>query len=100
MAYATPSPPPAWTSSPRSAPVTPSPCGYLSGALRGLPVPARLRHGHLMAAAALTTPGDLAAPPSRAHADRLADLDDASWGTLHLGPGWTADGAVEEVRTP
>ncbi|MFI8793490.1 sugar kinase [Streptomyces sp. NPDC055105] len=74
--------------------------GYLSGALRGLPVPARLRHGHLMAAAALTTPGDLAAPPSRAHADRLADLDDASWGTLHLGPGWTADRAAEEVRTP
>lgn len=74
--------------------------GYLSGALRGLPVPARLRHGHLMAAAALTTPGDLAAPPSRAHADRLTDLDDGSWGTLHLGPGWTAGRAVEEVRTP
>jgi 2-dehydro-3-deoxygluconokinase len=55
-----------------------------------------------MAAAALTTPGDLAAPPSRAHADRLADLDDASWGTLHLGPGWTAGDARadEEVRTP
>ncbi|MFF2507448.1 sugar kinase [Streptomyces sp. NPDC058067] len=73
--------------------------GYLSGALRGLPVRARLRHGHLMAAAALTAPGDLAAPPSRAHADRLADLDDTAWGTLHLGPGWTAGGAVEEVRT-
>ncbi|MEU6663526.1 sugar kinase [Streptomyces sp. NPDC046821] len=73
--------------------------GYLSGALRGLPVRARLRHGHLMAAAALTVPGDLAAPPSRALADRLADLDDAAWGTLHLGPGWTADGAVEEGRT-
>lgn len=79
--------------------------GFLSATLRGLPAAHRLRHGHLMAAAALTVPGDLATPPARAHADRLADLDDSAWETLRLGPGWTADvlkdsGAEEEVRTP
>ncbi|ATL30146.1 2-dehydro-3-deoxygluconate kinase [Streptomyces formicae] len=79
--------------------------GFLSATLRGLTAAQRLRHGHLMAAAALTVPGDLAAPPSRAHADRLAALDDAAWGRLRLGPGWTAPvpedaEAEEEVRTP
>ncbi|MDQ0949976.1 2-dehydro-3-deoxygluconokinase [Streptomyces phaeochromogenes] len=76
--------------------------GFLSATLRGLPVRDRLRHGHLMAAAALTDPGDLGAPPSRDHADRLAALDDDAWGTLRLGPGWThtADRAQEEVPTP
>ncbi|MER5429804.1 sugar kinase [Streptomyces sp. NPDC002588] len=75
--------------------------GFLSATLRGLPVRQRLRHGHLMAAAALTTPGDLAVPPSRDHADRLAALGDKEWGTLRLGPGWTRAAAPpEEVRTP
>ncbi|MES5816696.1 sugar kinase [Streptomyces sp. RG80] len=75
--------------------------GFLSATLRELPVRERLRHAHLWAAAALTTPGDLAVPPSRAHADRLAALDDDAWGRLRLGPGWTqADRAPEEVRTP
>jgi len=76
--------------------------GFLSATLRGLPVRDRLRHGHLMAAATLTVPGDLAAPPARDHADRLAALDDDAWGTLRLGPGWTqaVDRADEEVRTP
>ncbi|MFD4414563.1 MULTISPECIES: sugar kinase [unclassified Streptomyces] len=76
--------------------------GFLSATLRGLPARDRLRHGHLMAAAALTVPGDLAAPPARDHADRLAALDDGGWETLRLGPGWTeADTrAEEEVRTP
>ncbi|MCC3771747.1 sugar kinase [Streptomyces sp. UNOC14_S4] len=63
--------------------------GFLSGTLRGLPVERRLRHGHLMAAAALTVPGDLAAPPPRALADRLVALGTPAWGRLHLGPGWT-----------
>ncbi|MFE4451999.1 sugar kinase [Streptomyces sp. NPDC056796] len=73
--------------------------GFLSATLRGLPVRDRARHGHLMAAAVLTVPGDLTDPPARAHADRLAALDDEAWGTLRLGPGWTAaDGANEEVR--
>jgi len=76
--------------------------GFLSATLRGLPVRDRLRHGHLTAAAALTAPGDLAAPPVRDHADRLVALDDLAWGRLRLGPGWTdaADWADEEVRTP
>jgi 2-dehydro-3-deoxygluconokinase len=76
--------------------------GFLSATLRGLPVRDRLRHGHLTAAAALTAPGDLAAPPARDHADRLAALDDTAWGRLRLGPGWTRDTsrADEEVRTP
>ncbi|MGW1146907.1 sugar kinase [Streptomyces sp. NPDC002454] len=75
--------------------------GFLSATLRGLPVRDRLRHGHLMAAAALTVPGDLAVPPTRAHADHLAALDDAAWGRLRLGPGWTDVGprAEEEVPT-
>ncbi|MGW4230626.1 sugar kinase [Streptomyces sp. NPDC004980] len=73
--------------------------GFLSATLRDLPVRDRARHGHLMAAAVLTVPGDLTDPPARAHADRLAALDDAAWGTLRLGPGWTAaEGANEEVR--
>ncbi|WP_438486090.1 sugar kinase [Streptomyces sp. S186] len=63
--------------------------GFLSAALRGLPLRTRVRHGHLWAAAALTVPGDLAPPPSRLLADRLAALDDDAWRTLHLGPGWT-----------
>lgn len=113
--------------------------GFLSATLRGLPVGDRLRHGHLMAAAALTVPGDLGSPPpagpsgpddptahdptahdpaahaptadepaaryaaplTLAYADRLVALDDDRWGTLHLGPGWTAAAqATEEVRTP
>ncbi|MFD4374376.1 sugar kinase [Streptomyces sp. NPDC058486] len=75
--------------------------GLLSATLRGLGTRARLRHGHLAAAAALTVPGDLAAPPRRAHADRLAALDDDAWGRLHLGPGWTSADteADQEVRT-
>ncbi|MFD5902751.1 sugar kinase [Streptomyces microflavus] len=74
--------------------------GFLSATLRGLPVRDRVRHGHLMAAAVLTVPGDLTEPPARDHADRLAALDDGAWGRLRLGPGWTAaDRAPEEVRT-
>lgn len=75
--------------------------GFLSATLRGLPVRDRARHGHLMAAAVLTVPGDLTDPPSRDRADRLVTLDDAAWGRLRLAPGWTAaDRAPEEVRTP
>ncbi|WP_307840944.1 PfkB family carbohydrate kinase [Streptomyces sp. GESEQ-4] len=74
--------------------------GFLSGTLRELPVRDRLRHGHLMAAATLTAPGDLAPPPARDTADRLAALDDEAWGTLRLGPGWTTQQAEEEARTP
>ncbi|MFF8193849.1 PfkB family carbohydrate kinase [Streptomyces bobili] len=88
--------------------------GFLSATLRDLPMKARLRHGHLWAAAALTVPGDLAVPPPAAsrggaaprpawiaHADRLAALDDGAWGRLRLGPGWTqAAAATEEVPTP
>lgn len=73
--------------------------GFLSATLRDLPVRDRARHGHLMAAAVLTVPGDLTGPPPRDHADRLAALDDEAWGTLRLGPGWTVTaGANEEVR--
>ncbi|MEU1280185.1 sugar kinase [Streptomyces sp. NPDC005805] len=72
--------------------------GFLSGTLRGLPLRERLRLGHLFAAAALTVPGDLGAPPAGLLADRLTALDDDAWGRLHLGPGWT--GQDQEVRTP
>ncbi|MFB8349771.1 sugar kinase [Streptomyces niveus] len=68
--------------------------GFLSATLRDLSTEARLRHGHLTAAAVLTDAGDVSAPPARAHADRLAALDDAAWAGLRLGPGWTS-GAAE-----
>ncbi|MFE4333398.1 sugar kinase [Streptomyces sp. NPDC056831] len=71
--------------------------GFLSATLRELPVRERVRHGHLMAAAVLTVPGDLTDPPARAHADALAALDAEAWGRLRLGPGWTGDD--QEVRT-
>ncbi|WP_335939134.1 sugar kinase [Streptomyces sp. PTD5-9] len=71
--------------------------GFLSATLRGLGVRERVRHGHLMAAAVLTVPGDLTDPPSRARADALAALDDDAWGRLRLGPGWT--GEDQEVPT-
>lgn len=75
--------------------------GFLSGTLRELPVFTRIRHGHLMAAASLTVPGDLGTPPPRALADRLAALDPADWGTLRLGPGWTTGGVhVARVEVP
>ncbi|KOX19778.1 MULTISPECIES: sugar kinase [unclassified Streptomyces] len=73
--------------------------GFLSATLRGLGLGARLRHGHLAAAAALTVPGDLAAPPRRDRADRLAALGDEDWGTLHLGPGWTEADEKDPGRT-
>ncbi|MFD3514151.1 sugar kinase [Streptomyces sp. NPDC058657] len=70
--------------------------GFLSATLRGLDLTARLRHGHLTAAAALTDPGDVAVPPDRAHADELAALAPDAWERLRLGPGWT--GRHQEVR--
>ncbi|WP_308112882.1 sugar kinase [Streptomyces sp. DH12] len=74
--------------------------GFLGATLRGLPPAARLRHGHLAAAAALTAPGDLAPLPGGGLVDRLAGLDGAAWGRLRLGPGWTGAGPDdEEVRT-
>jgi 2-dehydro-3-deoxygluconokinase len=73
--------------------------GFLSATLRGLPAAARLRHGHLMAAAALTVSGDLGPPPTRAYADHLVGLDADAWGTLRLGPGWTVAGE-QEVPVP
>ncbi|WP_078871305.1 sugar kinase [Streptomyces caatingaensis] len=74
--------------------------GFLSATLRRLPFPARLRYGHLLAAAALTSPGDLPDPaPARAHADRLAALGPAAWGTLRLGPGWAEGPNAPEERT-
>ncbi|MEU9447692.1 sugar kinase [Streptomyces sp. NPDC048277] len=75
--------------------------GFLSGVLRGLPLRRTLRLGHLFAAAALTTPADLAPPPARDTTDRLTALDDTAWERLRLGPGWTqADAADEEVQSP
>ncbi|WP_372409160.1 sugar kinase [Streptomyces luteireticuli] len=73
--------------------------GFLSGTLRGLPYAARLRHGHLLAAAALTSPGDLAEPPpARERADRLAALGTTAWGRLRLGPGWAGEAHLDEAH--
>ncbi|MEU5419063.1 sugar kinase [Streptomyces sp. NPDC001407] len=73
--------------------------GFLSGTLRGLTLEARVRYAHLTAAAALTVPGDLGVPPGRAYADRLVALDDAGWGRLRLGPGWTGRSVSVEEGT-
>lgn len=73
--------------------------GYLSAALRGLPLARRPRHGHLPAAAP-TVPGDLAVPPTRAHADALAALDDAAWGRLRLGAAWTREAGGRRPGRP
>ncbi|GAA1905296.1 sugar kinase [Streptomyces sodiiphilus] len=73
--------------------------GYLSALLRGLPVAARLRHGHLQAAAALTSPGDLARRPAPwALADGLCALGDDDWAALRLAPGWTTGGVPAPAR--
>ncbi|MET8553726.1 sugar kinase [Streptomyces sp. NPDC004959] len=69
--------------------------GYLSGLLRDLPVAARLRQGHLLAANVLTVAADLTTPPPRALTDRLAALDAEAWSGLALGPGWTERYAAE-----
>lgn len=74
--------------------------GYLSALLRGRPEPERLRHAHLFAAAALGTAGDLAPPPPRAEADRLAALPAAEWAALRLPPGWPAPAAAPEAEPP
>ncbi|MFI6058506.1 sugar kinase [Streptomyces sp. NPDC051286] len=74
--------------------------GFLSATLRELSVRDRVRHGHLMAAAVLTAPGDVTDPPARAYADELVALDDAAWGRLRLGPGWTAAGRAGIDRSP
>ncbi|WP_229698201.1 sugar kinase [Wenjunlia tyrosinilytica] len=63
--------------------------GFLSATLRGLPLPARLRYGHVLAAVALTVPGDLGCPPPHARVAHLVGLDDATWDSLVLGQGWT-----------
>ncbi|WP_149183929.1 sugar kinase [Streptomyces sp. TRM49041] len=74
--------------------------GFLAATLRGLPLGERLRYGHLLAAGALTAAGDLGPVPGGALVGRLAALDEADWGRLRLGPGWTEAGrADEEVRT-
>lgn len=44
-----------------------------------------LRLGHLMAAAALATGGDVPTAPDRTELDRLLTLDEEEWSTLRLG---------------
>ncbi|GAA2152861.1 sugar kinase [Kitasatospora kazusensis] len=56
--------------------------GYLAGTLRGLPEQARLRLGHLSAAAALTTAGDLAPAPPAGLTGRLLAADAAGWAAV------------------
>ncbi|MEU6170965.1 sugar kinase [Streptantibioticus parmotrematis] len=71
--------------------------GFLSGCLRGLPMAHRLRHGHLLAAAALTVHADLGTPPARDDADALVALDEAAWRGLRLAAGWTEGGVETEA---
>lgn len=58
--------------------------GYLSARLRDLPEMARLRWGHLLAAAALLSTADHAPLPDLADLNALVDLDTASWRELRL----------------
>ncbi|MER5637198.1 sugar kinase [Kitasatospora sp. NPDC002227] len=76
--------------------------GYLAGTLRGLPEAARLRLGHLTAAAALTSRGDLGTPPPAELVDQLLELDAPGWAATtvgtdgyHLGGGAAASGEGE-----
>ncbi|GAB2879836.1 sugar kinase [Streptomyces mayteni] len=55
--------------------------GYLAALLEGRDATARLRLGHLAAAAALRTRADVPTLPSRTELDRLLDLDPATWST-------------------
>jgi 2-dehydro-3-deoxygluconokinase len=56
--------------------------GVLAGLLHGLGHEARIRLGHLCAAAALTGHGDVAELPPRARLQELAALDAAAWARL------------------
>jgi 2-dehydro-3-deoxygluconokinase len=60
--------------------------GYLSGYLDGRDATARLRLGHLIAAATLQTRSDFPAVPPRAELDRLLAFDKRVWATLTIGP--------------
>ncbi|GAA2227058.1 sugar kinase [Kitasatospora cystarginea] len=77
----------------RVAPVEPTgaggafAAGYLAGTLRNLTEPQRLRLGHLAAAAALTTRGELGELPPAALIERLLAADEAGWAAT------TVDGA-------
>lgn len=59
--------------------------GYLAAFLEGRGTVAALRLGHLLAAAALATGGDVPTVPDRAVLDRLLALDEEGWSTLRLG---------------
>ncbi|WUB49187.1 sugar kinase [Streptomyces griseorubiginosus] len=59
--------------------------GYLAAHLEGRRTETALRLGHVMAAAALATGGDVPTAPDRARADRLLDLDEQEWAALRLG---------------
>jgi 2-dehydro-3-deoxygluconokinase len=60
--------------------------GYLSGYLDGRDATARLRLGHLIAAATLRTRSDIPPVPPRAELDRLLALDKRVWAKLSIGP--------------
>ncbi len=60
--------------------------GYLSALLAGRGAVTRLRTGHLMAAAALRSVGDLAEAPPRQVLERQLALDEAAWAALRI-PG-------------
>ncbi|MFF4054990.1 sugar kinase [Streptomyces sp. NPDC001668] len=59
--------------------------GYLAAHLEGAEVAVALRLGHLMAAAALATGGDVPTAPDRAELDRLLTLGEQEWQALRLG---------------
>jgi 2-dehydro-3-deoxygluconokinase len=61
--------------------------GYLAAALDGEPDRARLRLGHLVAAAALGVRGDHARLPERSRLRELVALTDDDWGQLDLTGG-------------
>jgi 2-dehydro-3-deoxygluconokinase len=56
--------------------------GYLAGVLEGRDERARLRLGHLAAAAALRTRDDVPVMPPRTRTDGLLTLDDGAWAAM------------------
>ncbi len=71
--------------------------GYLSALLARRDAVTRLRTGHLMAAAALRSVGDLADAPPRELLERQLALDEAAWAALRIPGSGAGAGAGDDL---
>jgi 2-dehydro-3-deoxygluconokinase len=72
--------------------------GYLSALLGGRDAVTRLRTGHLMAAAALRSVGDLGEVPPREALERQLALDEAAWAALAIPGSGHRNDAGDDVE--